>query len=209
MTVLYPEIHAFLQEAEKHYDTITAGRKEELRRFSQYIKHKSGNLQPVLLTFICTHNSRRSHFTQIWAQAAAAYYHVQGVACYSGGTEITAFNPNAVKALQAAGFRITGNVNESNPHYLVRFSDQLPPIEAFSKKYADAPNPAADYGAVLTCDHADESCPVVFGAEERFKIAYSDPKLSDGTPQQEAVYKERSGQIATEMLYAFSLVKQR
>ncbi|HJV20819.1 MAG TPA: hypothetical protein VJ552_13125 [Sediminibacterium sp.] len=208
MTILYPEIHAFLQEVESHFNSIATGRKEELRRFSRYIKQKSENHQPVLLTFICTHNSRRSHFAQIWAQAAAAYYHVQGVVCYSGGTEITAFNPNAVKALQGAGFRITGNANESNPHYKVCFSDQLPPIEAFSKKYPDAPNPQANFGAVLTCDHADESCPIVFGAEERFKIAYSDPKLSDGTPQQEAVYKKRSGQIATEMLYVFSLVNQ-
>lgn len=209
MIVLYPEIYAFLQEAESHFDSIAAGRKEELRRLSGYIKQKLENHQPALLTFICTHNSRRSHFSQIWAQAAAAYYQVKEVVCYSGGTEVTAFNPNAVKALQDAGFRITGNVHETNPHYLVRFSDQFPPVEAFSKKYPDAPNPQANYGAVLTCDHADESCPIVFGAEERFKIAYSDPKLSDGTPQQEAVYKERSGQIATEMLYVFSLVNGR
>lgn len=209
MNLLYPEIGAFLQAAEGRFDSIAADRKEVLRAFSTYIRRKLEQQQPVLLTFICTHNSRRSHFAQIWAQAAAAYYQVPGVICYSGGTEITAFNPNAVKALQDAGFRITGNAKDSNPHYLVYYSDQLPPLEAFSKKYSDAPNPGANYGAILTCDHADESCPVVFGAAERFKIAYSDPKLSDGTPQQEAVYKERSGQIATEMLYVFSLISRR
>lgn len=208
MSLLYPEIGAFLQTAAGRFDAIPAERKEVLRAFSNYILRKSEQHQPVLLTFICTHNSRRSHFAQIWAQAAAAYYQVPEVICYSGGTEITAFNSNAVKALQDVGFRITGNANDSNPHYQVFFSDQAPPIEAFSKKYSDAPNPGANYGAILTCDHADESCPVVFGAEERFKIAYSDPKLSDGTPQQEAVYKERSAQIAAEMCYVFSLVKK-
>ncbi|MDD2792773.1 MAG: hypothetical protein PHD73_06315 [Sediminibacterium sp.] len=209
MSLLYPEIKSFLQAAEGRFNSISAERKEVLRRFSSYIGQKTAQHQQVLLTFICTHNSRRSHFAQIWAQAAAAYYQVRGVVCYSGGTEITAFNPNAVKALQNAGFRITGNANESNPHYQVFFSDQEPPIEAFSKKYTDAPNPGVNYGAVLTCDHADESCPVVFGAEERFKIAYSDPKLSDGSPQQETVYKERSAQVATEMCYVFSLIEQR
>lgn len=209
MSFLYPEIGVFLQAAEDRFDSIPADRKEVLRAFSTYIRRKLEQQQPVLLTFICTHNSRRSHFAQIWAQAAAAYYQVPGVICYSGGTEITAFNPNAVKALQDAGFRITGNAKDSNPHYLVYYSDQLPPLEAFSKKYSDAPNPGANYGAILTCDHADESCPVVFGAEERFKIAYSDPKLSDGTSQQEAVYQERSAQIATEMSFVFSLVEQR
>jgi arsenate reductase len=35
---------------------------------------------------------------------------------------------------------------------------------------------------------------------------YEDPKVSDGTPQQQEVYQERSEQIATEMKYVFSKI---
>ena len=58
----------------------------------------------------------------------------------------------------------------------------------------------------MTCDHASENCPIVPGAEKRISITYLDPKISDGTPEQKAVYEERSLQIATEMKYVFSQV---
>ena len=60
----------------------------------------------------------------------------------------------------------------------------------------------------MTCSDADESCPVITGAEYRTTIKYEDPKQFDGTPQAEAGYEERSRQIGTEMLYVFSKVKE-
>ena len=95
----------------------------------------------------------------------------------------------------------------SNPVYEVGFASNANKLKAFSKLYTDVSNPQKDYGAVLTCSSADASCPIVQGADGRFKLPYEDPKLSDGTPQQTAVYLERSKQIGTEMLYVFSLVK--
>ncbi|KAF0239994.1 MAG: arsenate [Chitinophagaceae bacterium] len=205
---IFPSIDAYLKLCATKFETIPQSRKLALDELSNYIQQKLTKKQPVQLTFICTHNSRRSHFGQIWAQTAAAYYGVSAITCYSGGTEVTAFNSNAVNTLRLNGFVITTTDNSSNPHYQVQYSNQHAAIDAFSKKYTDAPNPNKDYAAVLTCSHADETCPIVFGAEARLKIMYEDPKISDGTPQQEAVYKERSQQIATEMLYVFSSIKQ-
>lgn len=205
--MLYPEIMQLIKTAKENFDAIPAERKKALQKLAHYIQQRLADRKKILLTFICTHNSRRSHFAQIWAQVAAAYYQLPDVFCYSGGTEVTAFNSNAVKALQDVGFQIISSSAASNPHYEVQFSGEIPPVKAFSKKYADAPNPTKDYAAVLTCTNADESCPVVLGANERIKIAYDDPKLADGTPQQEAIYQQRSIQIATEILYAFSMVK--
>lgn len=85
------------------------------------------------LIFICTHNSRRSHIAQVWAQTAATYYNVPNVVAYSGGTEATAFNPRAVKAMEEAGFKITKTTEGTNPVYEVRFSDDATFIKAFSK----------------------------------------------------------------------------
>lgn len=153
-----------------------------------------------------THNSRRSHLAQIWAQAAALHYRVPGVEVYSGGTEATAFNPRAVAALRRAGFDIQASAdgNGSNPRYLVRFGGRSEPLECFSKIYSQPPNPQADFCAVMTCSEADRNCPLVAGATVRIALPYDDPKAFDGNPQESAAYDERCRQIAREMLYVFS-----
>lgn len=204
---LLPTIKSTLQNVEKQFSAIPKERKEELKKLSSYIQNRLDKHQKVELTFICTHNSRRSHFAQIWAQTAAAYYNIPAVHCYSGGTETTAFNINAVNALKKVGFIIQSTTEAPNPHYEVKYATDRSAIDAYSKKYGDAPNPSKEYGAVLTCSQADASCPIVFGADGRFKVPYEDPKLSDGTDQQEKVYQEKSMQIALEMMYVFSLIK--
>jgi len=154
--------------------------------------------------FICTHNSRRSHLSQIWASTAAAYYGVPGVETYSGGTEATAFNPRAVAALKRAGFEISHSATQDNPHYTVRFHDNAPAMECFSKVYKQPPNPTADFCAIMTCAQADKNCPVVRGATLRIGVPYEDPKAFDGTPEEAAKYDERCQQIAREILYVFA-----
>ena len=63
----------------------------------------------------------------------------------------------------------------------------------------------AAHGAVMTCSDADEACPVVFGAEDRFSVPYNDPKEFDNTEFEEVNYDERCRQIAREMLYIFAI----
>jgi arsenate reductase len=60
----------------------------------------------------------------------------------------------------------------------------------------------------MTCTNADEGCPMVFGAEGRFPIKYDDPKAFDDTELMNEKYTERSLQIASEMQYVFSKIKQ-
>ena len=188
---------------------IPEERKILLAEFAKYISTKNKRGNKINLTFICTHNSRRSHISQIWAQTAAEYYNIKNVFCYSGGTEATAFNPRAVKAMIKAGFEITKEDESGNPVYLVKYSQDKEPLKCFSKVYNDPFNPQKDYAAIMTCSDADENCPVVFGAEARFPIRYNDPKEYDDTELEEKMYDERSEQIAVEMLYVFSKVHVR
>jgi arsenate reductase len=160
----------------------------------------------INLTFICTHNSRRSHICQTWAQTAAEYFGIKNIYCFSGGTETTALNPRVVRAMRQAGFIITQNDASDNPLFLVKYSDEKEPLKCFSKVYNDPFNPQKDYAAIMTCSDADENCPVVFGADARFPIRYEDPKVFDGTPEEEKMYAERCRQIATEMLSVFRLL---
>lgn len=204
--MLYHKLIEKIEMLGNSFDSISEERKKLLIEFSVHIANKLKEQKDVSLTFICTHNSRRSHISQIWAQAAAEYFGIPNIKCYSGGTEATAFNSRAVKAMTKAGFKIEKKDDSGNPVYLVYYSDDRDPIECFSKVYSDEYNPQKDFAAIMTCSDADENCPVVFGAEARFPIRYDDPKEFDNTELEESKYDERVEQIGREMLYAFSQV---
>ena len=173
-------------------ESITAERKEILQSLIDFIQTKVVNQQEIRLNMICTHNSRRSHLTQIWAQTASAYFNVKNVFCYSGGTEATAMFPMVAKTLEGQGFKIKTISEGNNPVYSVKYSQNEHPVICFSKKYDDDFNPENDFAAIMTCSHADNSCPFISGADKRIPITYDDPKAFDNTPQQADKYKERS-----------------
>lgn len=206
-TTIFPTLQSTIEKLKSEFSQIPDDRKPLLNELTDFISQKIKSNQTVNLNFICTHNSRRSHISQVWAQAAAAYFGVNNVQCYSGGTEATAFNPRAVKAMQDAGFDIQVFKDGTNPIYKVRFAHDSSPLTVFSKKFDDDFNPKKDFAAVMTCSHADENCPLVTGATKRIALTYNDPKDFDGTPLEAAKYSERVHEIGREILYAFSQVK--
>src|SRR5574343_23214 len=198
-----------LQETIKQIATFTVSeeRKEVLDTLVDYIQSKVDLNEEIRLNFICTHNSRRSHLSQIWAQTMAFHFGIKNVFCYSGGTEATAMFPKVVETLVNQGFQIQQLSEGQNPVYAVKFEDNQHPIICFSKAYFDAFNPKSNFGAIMTCNNADEGCPMVFGAEARFPIKCDDPKAFDGTDVMNEKYTERSLQIASEMYFVFSQIK--
>ena len=210
MTVRKQRMHVVLKQ---YLDGTLLGihlvpeeRKRALEDVAAFVSWKRAAGEVAELTFICTHNSRRSQMGQLWAAAAAAHFGIDEVRTYSGGTKATAFNPRAVAAMEKAGFVIEKRGGD-NPRYLATFDESGPAIECFSKTYDDPTNPAEDFVAIMTCADADEACPVVSGAALRAPIRYDDPKVADGTPgRDKRLYHERCLQIATEMLHLFSRV---
>lgn len=199
----YPQVLRSIEEA-SHLD-IKNERKKALNALVDYIKLKRTEKQAANLNFICTHNSRRSQFSQIWAQVAGAYFDVP-VHCFSGGVEVTAFNKRAVESLRRSGLKIEPT-DGANPTYHLSFSDAAPPIIAFSKTFDDPQNNNGKFAAVMTCSHADDNCPVIPDAEMRIPLLYDDPKLYDDTSEEAYRYDQRSMQISSEMLYVFSKVR--
>lgn len=202
-----PTVQQTIDKLVSEFSKISNDRKTVIKQLTAFVSQKSSSGEKTLLNFICTHNSRRSHISQIWAQTAAYYYGVQNVQTFSGGTEATAFNPRAVAAMKSAGFEIGIMKDGQNPVYEVRFANDAPALTIFSKKFDDAFNPTKDFAAVMTCSHADENCPLITGASARIALTYNDPKDFDGTPQEAAKYSERVHEIGIEILYAFSQVK--
>jgi arsenate reductase len=205
-SILFVEIENVIKNL--NIENITAERKEILQPLIDYIQNKFTNQQEIRLNLICTHNSRRSHLSQVWAQTASAYFNIKNVFCYSGGTEATAMFPMVAKTLEKQGFKIKAISEGSNPVYSIKYAENEHPIICFSKTYDDDFNPVSDFAAIMTCSSADQGCPFIAGAEKRIPITYEDPKAFDNTPQQAEKYEERSLQIATEMFYIFSKIKQ-
>jgi len=205
---LLDEVSAFVEKRESEFDQIPAERKKQLELLSNYLRecHVSGKI--ARLVFVCTHNSRRSHISQLWAAVAAVHYGLENVETFSGGTECTAFNPRAIAAMKRAGFQFEMEKAGTNPNYLVTFAKHAKPQTCFSKVYSDTVNPDSDFCAIMTCTSADRSCPTVPGAVKRIAIPFEDPKVADGTPEEASKYDERSAQICREILYAFSLSSQ-
>lgn len=187
--------------------SLSEERKEVLQSLVDYVQNKVNNNQEVRLNFICTHNSRRSHLSQVWAQVMAFHFNIKNIVCYSGGTEATALFPKVAQTLESQGFKIQKLSQDNNPVYAIKFAKNEPAIIGFSKTFDDAFNPESDFLAIMTCSQADEGCPFIAGAEKRIPVRFDDPKVFDGTDLQSEKYLERSIQIASEMQYVFSQIQ--
>jgi arsenate reductase (thioredoxin) len=203
---MFSQIRTYCESLTGEFDKISPERKKLLERLSDYIRLKREKKEPADLVYICTHNSRRSHFGQVWAKVASEYYQVAEIRTFSGGTEATAFNVHAINALVRAGFKINPLTAGDNPLYEVRFDNGRPPVECFSKVYDHPMNPGSDFAAIMTCSEAEEYCPFIPGAALRVATTFDDPKAFDNTPLQDAKYDERCRQIAREAMYTFSKV---
>lgn len=203
---LYPSVQKYVEHRVGEFGQIPDDRKARLKKIALYVKSQIKAGQPARLTFICTHNSRRSHMSQIWSATAAKFYGIANVETFSGGTEATAFNPRAIAAIERAGLKVEKTEDAKNSKFAVRFQDTEHPMICFSKVYSDPPNPKENFCAVMTCDQADKNCPSVDGCSLRVAVPFDDPKVADNTPEEAAKYDERCRQISREMLFLFSLV---
>ena len=193
----------FSEEIILQFDQIPVDRKLLLDKLTSYIQVNQNAGIESLLMFICTHNSRRSHFGQILCALAADFYHVTGIQTFSAGTEVTAFHPNAIAALRSIGMEIQATDNSSNPHNIISWSSTHS-LNAYSKLIDDEGNPKEHFAAIMTCTHAEQNCPFVAGADFRIGLPFDDPKAFDGTVQETEMYLARVHQIATELFYVFS-----
>jgi len=181
---------------------IVDHRKDLLKPLRDYVVLKSKQKVEANLTFICTHNSRRSQLAQVWAKIISDYYGFT-VNSFSGGTEVTNCNSRTIASFERMGFKVK-NPGGENPHYELTYHEKRRPITVFSKTFDDASNPKNNFAAVMTCTNADENCPIISGAEKRISLPFEDPKIYDNSNQESEKYDERSKQIASEMKYIFN-----
>jgi len=201
---LFPKIESYIKTVME--SPIARNRMPVLNDLINYIRNSKK--EKAKLIFICTHNSRRSQFAQVWAQIASAYFNIP-VRCYSGGVEVTACNKRTIASLKRSGFKVNvSDKDKENPVYQVFYADNVNPIQLFSKIFDDPVNPNKNFAAIMTCSDADKNCPFIPGAKARIPLNYNDPKEFDGTSEESVKYDERNMQIASEMFYVMSKVRQ-
>ena len=189
-----------------NFKEINPERKALLEKLATHIQRKIDEKEEVNLVYVCTHNSRRSHLGQVWSKVAADFYGFD-IHSFSAGTEVTAFNQNAINALIACGFEVKKSDETANPKYEVLFGESKSNL-CFSKTIDDESLPKENFVAVITCGDADENCPFIPGCDLRIGTTYFDPKSYDNSILMDEKYTERSNQIAMECLYFFSLLKK-
>lgn len=173
-------------------------------RIAEVIK-ENGN---VNLNFICTHNSRRSQFSQVWAYYAMEYYGIPQGNSFSSGTAVTSFHGNTIKALETCGFKFSlEKFSHQNPEYIINYNGAQKEILGFSKLVENEIN-KTPFIAITTCDQADRKCPVILEGLHRFHLPYADPKATDGQPNEKETYLETSLLIAGEMGCIFANVRK-
>ena len=188
---------------------VSEERKDLLKNIAKSIVAQLQNGTRVNLNFICTHNSRRSQFSQVWAHYAIHYFGLANLASFSSGTEITAFHKNTLTALEAFGFRFSlEEFSHTNPVYDISFEGNKKPLKGFSKLVDSATNDKP-FIAITTCDSADENCPYIPEALQRIHLPFVDPKHADDTEEQEETYFNTSKQIAGEIGYIFKKVAKK
>lgn len=205
---LNPKLLEYCKSLPSEFDQIAEERKVSLNELANYISKQQKENKAINLLFVCTSNSRRSHMAQVWSQIASVYYDVKMVSTFSGGTEQTSVNKNAILALEKTGIKLQSNQQSDNPIWTAAIGADINPMVLFSKKYIFSTNPTKNFGAVMVCSEADKSCPYVSGADFRLGLPYQDPKAFDNTPQQNEKYDERCREIARDMFYVFSQIKQ-
>ena len=202
---LHQSIQAYI--ATLDIASISEERKKILSPLISFIQEKVDAKEEIRINYICTHNSRRSHLSQVWSQTMAYHFNIKNVFSYSGGTESTALYPMVAKTLAGLGFTVHQLSEDQNPVYAIKYADNEHPVIGFSKKLDSVFNPTSSFAAIMTCSQADGGCPFIAGAEKRIPITFDDPKAFDNTPQQAEKYLERCTQIATELCYVFSNIK--
>ena len=198
--MIYEKIKETIEVAKN--TSVPQERKQLLDKLVNYLTDKTAREEEIALNFICTHNSRRSHLSQVWAKTIADYYGFSTIECYSSGTEATSVYPAIINVLQKAGFRVEKTNDKEKTTYQITYNDEEVAISAYSKTI-DVVTIGLPFAAVMTCASADENCPYVPGAEQRISLPYEDPKIADGTEREMKLYSERSMQIASEFNYVF------
>ena len=116
------------------------------------------------IVFICTHNSRRSQFCEIWGNVFSKIYNKK-LNVYSAGLKKTSVYKGVIFSLSRTGLKISGDGK-------VKYEENE--INLTSKTLDDIKE--QKFIGVMTCSNAEKSCPIDQRSIKNINMFYKDPK---------------------------------
>jgi len=198
---------SYTESLKDEFINVPDSTQEKLKDAGTYIINRLNNGQVTSISFVCEHNSRKSHLGQIWTTLAAQYYHLDNVKCYSGGTTPTYVNQRIINALENTGFQISEKgIAGHGPKYFLDYGKPSLGFEIFSKRYDHPMNPDTNYLAISLCLNPDECCPISYGSDKQLSIPYEDLQPFDNSSLESAKYDEQCRIVARDMFYMMDFV---
>jgi arsenate reductase len=204
---LYPILFNYARNLYPEYRNIPMERRYVLDEVAEYLIGSRQLDGKASLLIIGSNNSTRSILAEVWAVTAAYYYGISNVNIYSGGMNTADISTNALVALEEAGFIVYKTGEGKNRSYQIKYSYNIPPVIARSKKLNDSSIPSKGYGTLIICQNADANLPFLNGSNFRTSLYYFDPGGYDQAEDALDQYKVRNREIATEMFYIFYRLK--
>tara|TARA_B100000886_G_scaffold285967_1_gene210466 strand:- start:4029 stop:4604 length:576 start_codon:yes stop_codon:yes gene_type:complete len=180
----------YVKEIEKF--SLEDFQKARIKKISKTLKNEIKSCNSIV--FVCTHNSRRSQFCQVWSQILSDIYKLN-LSFQSAGVVKTEVYIGVIRSLQRAGVDIdeTGTILINNKQVSL-FSKSLDEINF--KKFI----------SIMTCSDAEKSCPTDPRSKKNISLFYPDPKRFDGTQDEIKEYDFTCKSIAAEINAIFKLL---
>lgn len=186
---------------------ISSKRQGELLDLAEIIVREYDDYGEVDIIVISTENSLRSQLGQLWLKSIAQNYNLDFVNVYSGGTKVTSFNSEMVKALSQYGFSIEQLNEIENPGYLISQSEDDKSTDVmFSKLYDDEFNPEYDFIALILCEEASKKHPIIEESSHRLVLAYEPVEPTLNANEKLEKYRALIEEIGREMMYVIKRV---
>ncbi len=141
------------------------------------------------VVFLCTHNSRRSQYCEIWGNYFSSVYK-KSITFLSAGAVKTKVHKQIYKSLERVGVKVDRNssINIENIT-IIPFSKTLSDI---NKK---------QFISIMTCSNYEKTCPFDPRSLINLQLFYKDPKRYDNSNREAEEYDKTSFMIACEINY--------
>ena len=206
---LYPILNEYVRDFPGEFRKIPEDRRYRLNEIVYFLEEQEANNDPLQLLFISSNQSSISQMAQVWSKAAAYYFGFSNFHAFSGGINTGEISTSTITTLEKAGFIVYKNDIDGIDVYRIKYSYNLRPILAFTKKIEHVKNPYNNFMAVVLDENADINIQNIRGTYNRLFLSYVDPVGYEGSDQEDQVYEESCKKVAVEMFYVFSQLHRR
>lgn len=205
-TTCYAQENRFATKLDKYckqviqsFRTITHERKQVLDVMATELLSKH------YVVFTCKTNSRRTVLLQVWAQTGFYYYGLIDRNAFSIGDTVTPIYSGVANVLSDVGFYVNKLANADPNGYMISISKDFPESIVSSKSMLGTIDTASGL-VVNICDEKEPS-----GNVAKYSVVhlpYSSPTPYEKTFREKLKYKQLNHQIALEMLYLSSRIRE-